>query len=123
MISEIVYLESDNEIKLMIVNLNEVSEDYPNGTPIDFVSFGVNRMDLCTGDMLFTTGDDSLTYADGGVVKIKLGMTTDIKSVAQDIAHGTTLKAFDSAHPNGQFIIHPKMKKSNLTLEVVGCTC
>jgi len=111
-----VFEGTDDTISFIVLNKSVVTDDHPRGTPIPFISNGVTSMELYLSDKTFTSDTDALAYDDVGGIHIKLGKETGI---IKDVAHAASLKVLDPSHPNGQVIIHPKLKHSNLTIEVV----
>ena len=111
-----VFEGTDGEIKLIIVDTKTTSDEFPNGTPIEFIANGVSKMELCVNSQTFSSDTDALSFDSGGVIKMKLGKESGI---AKNIAHSASLTVFDPLHLAGQVVIHPKLKYANLTIEVV----
>ncbi len=132
MITEAVFLGSDNEI-ILIIKIQDVDANgiplingdgvlKENGgtgeytyTAIDFITSGVTSMELYIFGVTVTSATDRLNYFDGGKITLKLG---DIDGVDIERLYGISIKVFDPLHPNGQVIVHPKMP-SAVEVEVV----
>lgn len=123
MVYTTVFPNSDNEIILTIVNASDLSDpNFPKGKPIDFINNGVTLIELNVACINFTSTDGVITFADGGKITIKIGNSIDLASVSTEIEHNSTIKVYDPAHINGQYLVHPRMTNSNLTILVVD-TC
>lgn len=115
MVDETIFTDSDNEVRLILIDPTDLSDlvNYPRGKPYDFISNGVTLMELFVGTIKFSSTDGDITYADGGIITIKLGADT---SLNQDVKYSSSIKIYDPSHLNGQFIVNNNFKDSNLTL-------
>ena len=115
MVAETIFKDSDNEVRLILIDPTDLSDvvNYPQGKPYDFVSNGVTKMELFVGCVKFSSEDDYISFYDGGIIIIKLGLENTIR---QNIEFSSSIKIYDPTHPNGQFIVNNKFTKSNLTL-------
>ena len=115
MVDETIFTDSDNEVRLILIDPTDLSDlvNYPRGKPYDFISNGVTLMELFVGTIKFSSTDGNITYADGGIITIKLGADT---SLNQDVKYSSSIKIYDPSHLNGQFIVNNNFKDSNLTL-------
>ena len=121
MVDETIFANSDNQIGLILIDPTDLSDivNYPNGKPYDFIINGVTLMELFVGNIKFSSTDGDITYANGGVITIKLGADT---SLAHDIQFSSSIKIYDPSHQNGQFIVNHTLKNSSLSLTVTDPT-
>jgi|TARA_R110000764_G_scaffold30729_4_gene71038 hypothetical protein len=111
-----VFEGTDDDFSLIIVDVTNISEGFPKGTPIDFITNGVEAMELSLDNQVFKSADGLVSFADGGVITIKIGKQ---EGISKNIVHSASLRVIDPLHPDGQVLIHPKLKYSNLRIEVV----
>lgn len=107
MINEVVYLGSSNSLEFIASN---------DGVPIDFISIGVTSMELYIGNTTVTSDTDKLNYFDEGRIVLTLG---DVDGVDCRKEYAISLKIFTDSDTLGRLIIHPNMKNSSVSLEVV----
>jgi hypothetical protein len=100
-ILENIYRNSDNEAIWI------VSDD---SGPIDFIANSTTKVDVYLGGILVTSDTSDVSFADGGLITLKLGMNTDL---VLNERYPVVLKAYDALHVNGQVLMHPSMGDSN----------
>lgn len=115
-----VWLGSDDEILITILDKKKVDNDNPQGTPIPFIDNGVSSMKLFRDDNDAVIADSAdndgkLSYDNAGSIVIALG-SVDSASVAKDRSYETYIKAYSTAKPSGQTIVHSKRSDSNLSI-------
>lgn len=100
-----------------------VLTDNSTGEPIPFVDYGVTKMELHLNNKVISSDANDLgkiEWDNAGGISISSG--DGVSEISKDILHTSSLIAYDPLHPepeDGQLLIHPKMKNSNLTIEVV----
>jgi hypothetical protein len=107
MLTELVFKGSSNKINVI------VSED---GIPVNFVAGGVTRMELYIGGVIVTSDTSRLNFFDEGKIELSLG---DIEALSSRVKYSVYLKIYTLSDPLGEMIIHPKLRNSNMSLEVV----
>ena len=116
MVAKNVFTDSDDEIDIAILDKRIVDDDNPLGTPIPFMTNGVNRMVLYRFDnnevIADSDIDDKISYDDAGGIKLKLGDVVTAKFRSID----TYIKAFSPTKTKGQTIVHNKHPDSNLSV-------
>ena len=116
-----VWLGSDDEIAIIILDKRIVDDDNPQGTPIPFVSNGVSKMKMFRFDnnavLADSSVDERISFDDAGKITIKLG-GMDESQLSKFKSYSTYIKAYSSAYQNGQTIVHQKRPDSNLSITV-----
>lgn len=119
MVSDTIFSNSDNEIKLLLLDPNVKDVDNPKGTPYTFISNGITLMELFISNFKFSSADNQIIYDDDGVITLKL---SGVESIPKNIAFSASIKIYDPAHVNGQFIVNNAFRNSALKLTVVDPT-
>jgi hypothetical protein len=116
-----VWLGSDDEIKIIILDKRIVDDDNPKGTPIPFISNGVSKMKMFRLDndavLADSSIDNKISFNNVGEITIKLGGMVD-DELSKFKSHSTYIKAYSPTHQNGQTIVHQKRPDSNLSITV-----
>lgn len=119
MVAKNVFLNSDNTIVITILDKRIVDDDNHLGTPIPFLTNGVDKMVVYRFDndavIADSSVDDKITYDDNGKITLKLG-DIDKFSIAKFRSYDTYIKAFSATNTNGQTIVHNKFADSNLSV-------
>tara|TARA_R110002049_G_scaffold225946_4_gene397901 strand:+ start:1826 stop:2197 length:372 start_codon:yes stop_codon:yes gene_type:complete len=115
-----VWLGSDDEILITILDKNKVDSENPQGTPIPFIDNGVSSMKLFRDDndaVIANSADNDgkLSYDNAGNITIALG-SVESTAIAKDRSYETYIKAYSVTKPNGQTIVHHKRSDSNLSV-------
>ncbi len=114
-----VFLDSDDEINIVILDKRVVDDDNPDGTPISFIDIGIEKMIAYRFDndavIADSSVDDKISYNNEGEIKLKLG-SVDKFSIAKNRNYDTYIKAFSPSKPKGQTIVHNKYPDSNLSI-------
>lgn len=114
-VTETVFLEKDNEIEWLF---KEKKYDRSSGkwkeTPIDFVSkLKVTKMVLHIDGQSIQSGNEEVSYFDGGLVILKLGSFPGLTAGAYV---PVTLDVFSDDMPNGKTLVSPGMKESSASV-------
>lgn len=116
MVAKNVFSDSDDEIKITILDKNIVDDENTLGTPIPFQTNGVTKMILYRFDdnsvIANSSLDNRIAYDDNGGITLKLGDVVMVKFRSID----TYIKAFSPTKPLGQTIVHSKRADSNLSI-------
>lgn len=114
MVAKDVFLGSGDIIEITI--LDSRSEPVQ---PIPFVDNGVDRMVLFNFDddsvMLDSAETSNITFDNQGKIFIMLG-DTDPAQITKNRSYKTYIKAYSASFPDGQTIVHPKRRDSNLSV-------
>lgn len=119
---ESLYDGVSNSVSFTLIDPRVVSDEFPNGTPIPFVSNSVTRMDLHLNCQVISSAVDTLgniTWDDDGAVHIT--SDSNVGSITQDVFHNSQLIVFDTAHPEpdqGQLMFDDKLQ---LQVVKIGC--
>ena len=105
-IIESVFIGRDNEIDLILSNLD-------TSLGIDFISFGVTKMEVSVEGVTVSSEDGYITYQDGGKVTMQLG---HIDGLVINKTSPLTLIVYDPLHPNGQVMISRGMEQSKVSI-------
>jgi len=123
MIEETAFIDTDDEIILVVRYLNDVFDENnvivgKKGDVIPFVSKGVNKMEMLINGVTVTTPHDALKFSDHQVtIKPRL-----IPSIYPNRSYDITVKAFDSRHIEGQAIISVNRPHASVKLHTVSST-
>jgi hypothetical protein len=99
-ILENIYLNSDNTASWIISDENG---------PIAFVDNATTKIEIYLDDILITSDTSELTFANGGLITLDLGMNAELVGNQK---YPVILKVFDAIHINGQVLMHPAMGQS-----------
>jgi hypothetical protein len=119
MAAQVVFLGSDDEINITILNQKITDNDNPDGTPIPFILNGVTSMKLFNYEddsvLADSSVDDKISYDDVGNITVKLG-SIDPSLVIKGRSYSTYIKSFSDVNPLGQTLVHPKRSESKLSI-------
>ena len=119
MAAQVVFLGSDDEIIITILNQKITDNENPDGTPIPFISNGVTSMKLFNYEddsaLADSSIDDKISYDNVGNITVKLG-GIDPSLVTKGRSYSTYLKSFSDVNLSGQTLVHPKRSESKLSI-------
>ena len=103
---ESVFIGRDNEIDLVI-------SDISTGVGIDFISYGVTKMEIYIEGSMVSSEDGYITYQDSGKVNLRLGHMIGLST---NRTYPITLIAYDPLHTSGQVLISQGMSSSKVSI-------
>lgn len=103
---ESVFIGRDNEIDLVISNVD-------TDAGIDFISYGVTKMEVYVEGIMVSSEDGYITYQDGGRVNMRLG---HVVGLTTNKTYPITLIAYDPLHTSGQVLISQGMSSSKVAI-------
>lgn len=108
MLTEQLFENSDNDIKLLI----EI-----DGSPAPFLSAGTSKIDMVINGTLISSTTGDITWDDAGHIIIKA--REEYTDIPYNAKFPVSIKVYDATYTRGQYVVHPKHEESNLKVEVI----